>query len=169
MAAAKKEGYAITLHLDAKTRTHIDEFSTSNFLALKAPSAEGGKPTLVVPTSPSILKSVTTKSIVGIAKDLLGWDVELRAVRFDEVTSGAFAEVAACGTAAALTPVRSITYLDGNEAGGEMRKVKLGDGEKAGPYFLQMLSMLTGIQAGDVKQDFGWCWPAEGLDSAKFA
>lgn len=31
---AKKMGYPLTLHLDAKTRTFIDEFSTSNFVAL---------------------------------------------------------------------------------------------------------------------------------------
>lgn len=34
---AKKQGYALTLHLDSKTRTHIDEFSTSNFVALTYP------------------------------------------------------------------------------------------------------------------------------------
>lgn len=31
---AKKAGYALTLHLDSKTHTFIDEFSTSNFVAL---------------------------------------------------------------------------------------------------------------------------------------
>jgi branched-chain amino acid aminotransferase len=31
---AKKAGYALTLHLDSKTHTYIDEFSTSNFVAL---------------------------------------------------------------------------------------------------------------------------------------
>jgi branched-subunit amino acid aminotransferase/4-amino-4-deoxychorismate lyase len=34
---AKKAGYALTLHLDSKTNTYIDEFSTSNFVALTAP------------------------------------------------------------------------------------------------------------------------------------
>jgi branched-chain amino acid aminotransferase len=34
---AKHAGYDLTLHLDSKTHTHIDEFSTSNFVALTAP------------------------------------------------------------------------------------------------------------------------------------
>ena len=34
---AKKAGYALTLHLDSKTHTNIDEFSTSNFVALTYP------------------------------------------------------------------------------------------------------------------------------------
>lgn len=34
---AKKAGYALTLHLDSKTHTNIDEFSTSNFVALTHP------------------------------------------------------------------------------------------------------------------------------------
>lgn len=34
---AKKAGYALTLHLDSKTHNYIDEFSTSNFVALTYP------------------------------------------------------------------------------------------------------------------------------------
>ncbi|CAO3703281.1 unnamed protein product [Rhizopus stolonifer] len=34
---AKKQGYQLTLHLDSKTHTMIDEFSTSNFVALTHP------------------------------------------------------------------------------------------------------------------------------------
>lgn len=37
MARAKKNGYPLTLHLDAKTHTLIDEFSTSNFVGLTYP------------------------------------------------------------------------------------------------------------------------------------
>lgn len=34
---AKKAGYSLTLHLDAKSHSYIDEFSTSNFVALTYP------------------------------------------------------------------------------------------------------------------------------------
>lgn len=34
MKKAKLSGYDLTLHLDSKTHTYIDEFSTSNFVAL---------------------------------------------------------------------------------------------------------------------------------------
>jgi branched-chain amino acid aminotransferase len=78
---AKKAGYPITLHLDSKTRTHIDEFSTSNFVALLD---DAGKMTFVVPESSSILKSVTTKSLIELSKSF-GWSVEMRPVPWPEV------------------------------------------------------------------------------------
>ena len=98
-AEAKAAGYPITLHLDSKTRTYIDEFSTSNFVALlDDPST--GKKTFVVPESSSILKSVTTKSLIELSKSF-GWTVEMRPVPWLEVAK--FSEVAACGTAAVIT------------------------------------------------------------------
>jgi branched-chain amino acid aminotransferase len=98
-AEAKHKGFPITLHLDSKTRTYIDEFSTSNFVALlKEPSTQ--HTTFVVPESSSILKSVTTKSLIELSKSF-GWPVEMRAVPWPEVAK--FTEVAACGTAAVIT------------------------------------------------------------------
>lgn len=87
--------------LDSKTHTLIDEFSTSNFLALKyGPSGNKEDVTLVVPESPSILKSITTMSVIDLATKTFGWRVELRPVAFSEVANGGFDEVAAAGTAA---------------------------------------------------------------------
>ncbi|GAA5913629.1 hypothetical protein JCM5296_003609 [Sporobolomyces johnsonii] len=160
---AKKAGYAITLHLDSKTRTFVDEFSTSNFLAIKKAASADATPTLVVPTSESILKSVTTKSIIGIAQSL-GWNVEPRAVPFDEVVNGGFEEVMAVGTAAAITPIRSITFHDTPET---TKKILIGDGENAGPRVLELLSELTGIQSGTKEDKMGWTWPKEGVDGSK--
>lgn len=96
---AKAAGYPITLHLDSKTRTYIDEFSTSNFVALLDDPTTGSK-TFVVPESVSILKSVTTKSLIELSKSF-GWNVEMRPVPWVEVAN--FSEVAACGTAAVIT------------------------------------------------------------------
>jgi len=82
-AQAKHAGYPITLHLDSKTRSHIDEFSTSNFVALLDQGGENKK-TFVVPESVSILKSVTTKSLMELARGF-GWGVEMRVVPWPEV------------------------------------------------------------------------------------
>ncbi|GAA5896058.1 hypothetical protein JCM6882_005600 [Rhodosporidiobolus microsporus] len=161
-AKAKADGFAITLHLDSKTRTHIDEFSTSNALAIKKASSPDATPTLVVPRSESILKSVTTKSLVDIAKGL-GWNVELRPVPFQEAIDGGLEEFMACGTAAAITPIRSITYTD---ASGSAQKIAFGDGN-AGPRTLELLQQLTGIQAGTLPDKHGFLWPAEGIDGSK--
>lgn len=75
-------------------RGFSDEFSTSNALFIKR---EGDKITLVVPESPSILKSVTTKALKDIASKTFGWSVEERPVKFEEVKAGVFAECAAAG------------------------------------------------------------------------
>jgi branched-chain amino acid aminotransferase len=105
-AMAKEAGFPITLHLDK----YIDEFSTSNALALKVDEAKSNgaasksNVTLVVPESISILRSVTKLSIVDIAEKTLGWNVEVRKVSFDEVKDGSFQEFMAAGTAAVSRP-----------------------------------------------------------------
>jgi branched-chain amino acid aminotransferase len=73
---AYKGGYGITLHLDSKTRSEIDEFSTSGFIGLKK---DGEAVTLVVPDSKNVIKSVTSESVCEIAKSF-GWKVEKRRV-----------------------------------------------------------------------------------------
>jgi branched-chain amino acid aminotransferase len=75
---ARNEGYGITLHLDSKTRTVVDEFSTSGFIGIE--KDKEGKYTLVVPDSKSAIKSVTSDSCVQLAKSF-GWSVVTRPVR----------------------------------------------------------------------------------------
>lgn len=117
--AARKEGFNITLHVDSQTRTYIDEFSTSGFLAVKYDDA--GKPAkLVIADSKNVIASVTANSVEQIAKDL-GWETERRAIRFDEC--GQFDEIMAAGTAAALVPIKSIT----RKSDGTVFKYKYGD------------------------------------------
>lgn len=77
---ARNEGYGITLHLDSRTRTEIDEFSTSGFIGVHG-TPETGDVTIVVPDSKNVIKSVTSNSICEIASKLFGWKVEMRAVR----------------------------------------------------------------------------------------
>ena len=107
--AARQAGYGITLHLDSTSRTYIDEFSTSGFLAIKyaaAGSAETTTTKLIVADSDCVIKSVTSRSVQQIARDF-GWEVEVRPVKFEECAG--FDEVMAAGTAAALVPIKSIT------------------------------------------------------------
>lgn len=138
---AKAAGYAITLHLDSKTRSHVDEFSTSNFLALKG---TGDSTTLVVPESTSILKSVTTKSVIELAKSF-GWKVEKRPVPVEEISE--FSEIMSAGTAAVISPIKSVTYRG-------QKLVQLG--EECGPGSKRILTQLRAIQTGDVEDTFGW-------------
>ncbi|RUS31097.1 branched-chain amino acid aminotransferase [Jimgerdemannia flammicorona] len=154
---AKERGYAITLHLDSATRSHIDEFSTSNFVALTHADPTTGHTTLVTPNSPSILRSVTRSSLVQLARSF-GWSIEERMVLFKELEDGAFAEVAACGTAAIITPVKKVVK-------GE-RVIDIGGGantERIGPGFEKLLNAYKAIQGGNVEDPYGWMWPAEGF------
>ena len=73
---ARAEGYGITLHLDSKTRSEIDEFSTSAFIGIKE---EGGNYTAVFPDSKCVIKSVTSDSCQELARSF-GWKVEVRSV-----------------------------------------------------------------------------------------
>ena len=170
MTAVRGPTHALYLFTDAyhtATRTYVDEFSTSNCLLLKyqngQATAEGDRlsnATLYVPESPSILKSVTTKSIAEIASKVFGWQVKIAPVPFADVKAQQFDEIAAAGTAAVITPVRSVSY---HTSESEVAKVDIGNGKTAGPGFLSLMSHLTGIQAGDEEDQFGWMWPKEGV------
>ncbi|EST05410.1 Aminotransferase, class IV [Kalmanozyma brasiliensis GHG001] len=176
-AAAKKQGYPITLHLDSASHTYVDEFSTSNALGVQK---EGDQITLVVPDSTSILRSVTKLSVLDIAEKLCGWKVDLRQVAFEELKQNKFAEFMAAGTAAGITPVRSMSY---NSHKPELKHEKLsaegpkytfpsdnkvvridfGDGKTAGECAQRLFDELTSYQCGDQPDKFGWLWPEEGI------
>ena len=82
---ARSEGFGITLHLDSKTRTVIDEFSTSAFLGLKK-DEQGHGYTMVVAESHSAIESVTSDSCQELAKSF-GWKVDVRPVRWRQSLS----------------------------------------------------------------------------------
>ena len=89
--AARREGFGITLHLDAATHTQIEEFSTSGFIGVKksmkeGEAGEGEDITLVVPDSQNIVQSVTSDSCLKVAESL-GWKVDRRAVSPPSVTT----------------------------------------------------------------------------------
>lgn len=142
---ARNAGYGITLHLDSKTRSVVDEFSTSGFIgALK----DGENVILVVPDSKNVIKSITSDSVCQIAKSF-GWKVEARPITYAELPS--FSEVMAAGTAAALVPIKSITM----ESKGDKFEYQNGSDEP-GPVCVKLLTTLKGIQLGKIKDEFGW-------------
>ena len=144
---ARKDGYGITLHLDSRTRTEIDEFSTSAFIGVKK---EDGKVTIVQPNSKNVIESVTAVSVLEIAEKLLGYTVEKRRVPYDEIKE--FNEVFAAGTAAALVPVRSITL----KSRGEKIEFESGTHNEGGAICQKLLQTLQGIQNGEVEDKLSW-------------
>ncbi|KAF7505652.1 hypothetical protein GJ744_000587 [Endocarpon pusillum] len=149
---ARNEGFGITLHLDSKTRSEIDEFSTSGFIGIKQ---EGDQVTMVVPDSKNVIKSVTSESVFQIARDICDFKVEKRQILYDELKD--FKEVMAAGTAASLVPVKSITM----RSKGDKFEYAGKDNGEPGPICLKLLKILKDIQQGKVKDQFGWIMQVE--------
>ena len=146
---AKREGYGITLHLDSRTRSEVDEFTTSAFLAVK--QTDQGGTTLVQPDSPNVIDSVTAASVCEIGQKLFSFNVEKRRVPYEEIRE--FREILAAGTAAALVPIRSITM----QSKGDRFEFECGgEAQNGGHVFLKLLQTLRGIQTGTIKDAFAW-------------
>jgi branched-chain amino acid aminotransferase len=135
---AKEQHFPIVLFLDPKTHKYVDEFGTSNFLAI----TKDGK--YVTSKSDSILPSVTNDSLLTVAADL-GMTVERRPVAVEELAD--FAEVAACGTAVVITPVGKIVW-------GE--KVFDYGLTEIGPQMKRLYDEMTGIQSGRIADRHNW-------------
>ena len=86
---AHRQGFDENMYLDAATRTKVEETGGANFIFV----TKDGK--VVTPKSDSILPSITRRSLVAVAKDYLGLEVEEREVCFDEVKD--FAVCGLCG------------------------------------------------------------------------
>jgi branched-chain amino acid aminotransferase len=139
-ARAKKNGFDEVLYLDAKEKKYIDESGATNFFGI----TKDGK--YVTPGSETILPSITNMSIKQIARDM-GITVEERDIPVEELPK--FAEAGCCGTAAIITPVEAISWRN------EMIQY-LQPGEVCGPVSKKLYDQLTGIQAGDVEDKYGW-------------
>jgi branched-chain amino acid aminotransferase len=135
----KALGYPICLYLDSSEHNYIDEFGTSNFLAIT------GDGKYVTPDSTSILPSVTNKSLQQIAEDF-GMPVERRKVAVAELSG--FSEVGACGTAVVITPVFSIQHGD--------RLYTFGKENQTGPILTKLYTEIQKIQYGEIQDRHGW-------------
>ena len=138
---AHRNGFDKNMYLDAATRTKVEETGGANFLFV----TKDGK--VVTPKSGSILPSITRRSLIYVAKEYLGLDVEEREVFFDEVKD--FAECGLCGTAAVISPVGKIVDHG--------KEICLPSGmEKMGPVTQKLYDTLTGIQMGRLEAPEGW-------------
>ena len=137
---AKENGYPVELYLDAKEHRFVEEFATSNFIGITKDNR------YVTPDSPSILPSVTNRTLMQIAKDM-GMTVEVRPVPFEELAS--FAEVGACGTAVVVTPVCEVRRGD--------MVIRTGSETGCGPVLQKLYEAVQGIQYGELPDTYGWC------------
>ena len=146
IVTAHAEGYAENMYLDPATRTKVEETGGSNFLFV----TKDGK--VVTPKSDSILPSITRRSLVHVAKEYLGLEVEEREVLFDEVKD--FAECGLCGTAAVISPVGKIVDHG--------KEICLPSGmDEMGPVTKKLYETLTGIQMGRIEAPKGWIYTVD--------
>ena len=138
---AHEQGYDENVYLDPGTRTYIEETGGANILFV----TKDGK--VVTPKSDSILPSITRRSLMAVAKDYLGLEVEERPVALSELEN--FAECGLCGTAAVISPVGKIVDHG--------REIAFPAGmEKMGPVTQKLYDTLTGLQMGRLEAPEGW-------------
>lgn len=138
---AHRQGYDENMYLDSATRTYVEETGGANFLFV----TKGGK--VVTPKSSTILPSITRRSLMHVAKEYLGLEVEERKVALEEVKD--MAECGLCGTAAVISPVGKIV-----DHGTE---ICMPSGmTEMGPVTKKLYDTLTGIQMGRIEAPEGW-------------
>ena len=137
-------GYSQVLWLDGVERKYIEEVGAMNiFFKIN------GK--IVTPMlNGSILPGITRNSVIQVCKSW-GYDVEERRISVDELVAaakdGSLEEVFGTGTAAVISPVGKLRYVDD--------VMEIGGG-KIGELTQKLYDTITGIQWGKTEDTFGW-------------
>lgn len=134
-------GYDENIYLDPGTRTKIEETGGANILFVTKDNK------VLTPKSDSILPSITRRSLMYVAKEYLGLEVEEREIELAEVSE--FAECGLCGTAAVISPVGKIVD-HGKEICFPAGMAEMG------PVTKKLYETLTGIQMGKIPAPEGW-------------
>ncbi len=141
IVTAHEEGYDENMYLDAGSRTYVEETGGANFLFVTKDNK------VITPKSDSILPSITRRSLMTVAKDYLGLEVEERPIALEEVKD--FAECGLCGTAAVISPVGKIVDHG--------KEIAFPSGmSEMGPVTKKLYDTLTGIQMGRIDAPEGW-------------
>lgn len=141
---AHEEGYSQVLWLDGVERKYIEEVGAMNiFFKING--------TVVTPVlNGSILPGVTRNTCIELCKEW-GLPVEERRISVDELEeaarTGALEEVWGTGTAAVISPVGHLRYV--NDV------FQIGDGG-IGEISQKLYDTVTGIQLGKIQDTHGW-------------
>ncbi|MFM1896344.1 MAG: hypothetical protein RLZZ385_1418 [Pseudomonadota bacterium] len=142
---AQELGANEALFLDAAEQRYIDEAGSANIVV----ALTGNR--FATPKSDAVLPSVTRRSLMVLAEDQLKLKTEHRPIDLRAEVKD-FLEVAACGTAAVLTPVGRI-HFDGKWHSFH------DNGQSVGPVMQQLYDLLVGIQRGELADPYGWTHP----------
>lgn len=141
---ACKLGFSQVLWLDGVEKKYIEEVGAMNIFF----KIDG---TVITPSlNGSILAGITRDSVIKILKKW-GIPVEERRISIQELIKasdeGRLEEIFGTGTAAAISPVSELKYKD--------KIIKVGEysGESIS---LKVYDYITGVQYGDLKDEFNW-------------
>lgn len=141
LKVAHENGFDENMYLDSATRTKVEETGGANFIFVTKDNK------IVTPKSDTILPSITRRSLLYVAKEYLGLEVEEREVFLEELKD--FAECGLCGTAAVLSPVGRV-HNNGED-------IFFPSGmDDMGPVCKKLYDTLTGIQMGKIEAPEGW-------------
>lgn len=134
-AEARQDGYVEGIMLDAFG--HVAEGSGENLFAIRDGVI------FTAPLSAGILNGITRDSIIRISRD---FGYEVRETLMPREFLYVVDELFLCGTAAEITPVRSVD------------RIPVGTG-KPGPITRQLQSEYMGLAKGTVTDRYGWLTP----------
>jgi len=146
--AAKREGYADVVYLDAKSDTFLEEVSSCNIFVVK------GRTIRTPPLQGTILPGVTRRSVIELARSR-GYEVLEEAVSVSQAMEAD--EVFTTGTAVVLSPVGSLTY--------QGRRRQFGAEGQPTPAALELYDALTALQQERQPDPFGWVHAVEGAEA----
>lgn len=136
-------------------KEYVTEVGTMNmFVAIKN-KATGQKELITAPLDGTILEGVTRDSVLALARERLvpeGWAVSERKYTMQDLyeasTEGRLIEAFGSGTAAIVSPIRSIAWK------GNVVKCGLADHEETGEIALRMKDWMEAIQYGDEEHEW---------------
>ncbi len=141
---AHDAGYSQVLWLDGVDRKYIEEVGAMNIFfkidgKVVTPALNG-----------SILPGITRNSVIQLCQKW-GYTVEERKISVEELIAaqkeGKLEEVFGTGTAAVISPVGKLRYMDD--------VMTIGDGQ-TGALSLKLYETITGIQLGNLPDEMGW-------------
>jgi branched-chain amino acid aminotransferase len=145
MADAYEHGCDQVVYLDTRELKYIDELGGMNIFFVHADGH-----LMTPPLTGTILPGITRDSIITLAR-ASGREVQERPVSLDEwrdgTASGEITEAFACGTAAVITPIGTVRYVDGEFSMPNKGKGKVGSA---------LRKSLVDIQRGRAKDKYGW-------------
>ncbi|MFW5658996.1 MAG: branched-chain amino acid aminotransferase [Bacteroidota bacterium] len=143
----QNEGYHVVLWLDAINHRFVEEYSTMNaFFVID-------DVVITPPTSDTILPGITRKSAVKLLEDN-GYKLQVRRIAIDEIVRayacGKLQEAFGAGTAAVVSPVKSLTFH------GQRMELPDFSEMKHGQFIKQTLHKM---RVGEAEDPYHWIVP----------